>query len=589
MIAFALAVMLAFGMTACGDNTSSGTQSASSASAPGASPLIPDGPAPEINLITGEALAEGLAAGDRPVAVMVNNAQAALPQRGIGSADAVFEMVTEGGITRLLALYADKDTVPQVGPVRSARDQHLQCAMPLNSVIVHIGTSIYAENLLNQYQYSTINGMYLGSTSFVFDEARSAAGYANEHCWYTDAALIAAGMEKLGLSGTGASQALFDFVAHDAQPVVPAQGDAADVAFSFSDSGAVTLTYDAAAAKYLKTAYGAPQVDESTGAQLAFDNVLVLFTDIKLKNPDDPNNLVTDFAMSSGTGYYCYGGKFRAVTWEKGNPEDPLRLKDENGAALQVNVGKSYVAIVGKDREGTLLFGGVSPTGVIGGEGASSDAQSGAAADKVVYLTFDDGPSATTESVLDTLKAEGVPATFFVMAADNNEEYLPLLERTVQEGHLIALHTCSHDYKSIYKSPDAYWDDLQKLREKLLPYVPADHEIKWLRFPGGSTNTVSHRYGGSDIMKKLKADAESRGFTYVDWNVCAEDSLGGHPSASTIYNNIIREVGDKNTCVVLMHDTNATKNTAAALPDVIRWFKNAGYRFDTVDHLEKKI
>ena len=380
MIAFALAVMLAFGMTACGDNTSSGTQSASSASAPGASPLIPDGPAPEINLITGEALAEGLAAGDRPVAVMVNNAQAALPQRGIGSADAVFEMVTEGGITRLLALYADKDTVPQVGPVRSARDQHLQCAMPLNSVIVHIGTSIYAENLLNQYQYSTINGMYLGSTSFVFDEARSAAGYANEHCWYTDAALIAAGMEKLGLSGTGASQALFDFVAHDAQPVVPAQGDAADVAFSFSDSGAVTLTYDAAAAKYLKTAYGAPQVDESTGAQLAFDNVLVLFTDIKLKNPDDPNNLVTDFAMSSGTGYYCYGGKFRAVTWEKGNPEDPLRLKDENGAALQVNVGKSYVAIVGKDREGTLLFGGVSPTGVIGGEGASSDAQSGAAA-----------------------------------------------------------------------------------------------------------------------------------------------------------------------------------------------------------------
>lgn len=89
----------------------------------------------------------------------------------------------------------------------------------------------------------------------------------------------------------------------------------------------------------------------------------------------------------------------------------------------------------------------------------STDAQSGAAADKVVYLTFDDGPSATTESVLDTLKAEGVPATFFVMAADNNEEYLPLLQRTVQEGHLIALHTCSHDYKSIYKSPDAYWDD----------------------------------------------------------------------------------------------------------------------------------
>lgn len=215
----------------------------------------------------------------------------------------------------------------------------------------------------------------------------------------------------------------------------------------------------------------------------------------------------------------------------------------------------------------------------------STDAQSSADADKVVYLTFDDGPSATTESVLDTLKAEGVPATFFVMAADNNEEYLPLLERTVQEGHLIALHTCSHDYKSIYKSPDAYWDDLQKLREKLLPYVPADHEIKWLRFPGGSTNTVSRKYGGSSIMKELKAQAETYGFRYVDWNVCANDAVGGRHSPSEIYKNVVEEAAGHNTCVVLMHDTK--KETVQALGDIIRWFKNAGYRFDTVDHMPK--
>ena len=207
------------------------------------------------------------------------------------------------------------------------------------------------------------------------------------------------------------------------------------------------------------------------------------------------------------------------------------------------------------------------------------------AEDKVVYLTFDDGPSKTTESVLDVLKAEGVPATFFVMAAENNEKYLPLLERTAAEGHLIALHTCTHEYKEIYQSAAAYWDDLAALREKLLPYVPAEQEIKWIRFPGGSSNTVSHRYGGSGIMKQLIAEADERGLTYIDWNVSAEDAVGGHPSAGTIYNNIIHGVDGRNTCIVLMHDTNATKNTAAALPDVIRWFKNAGYRFDTVDHL----
>lgn len=212
----------------------------------------------------------------------------------------------------------------------------------------------------------------------------------------------------------------------------------------------------------------------------------------------------------------------------------------------------------------------------------STDAQSGAAADKVVYLTFDDGPSATTESVLDTLKAEGVPATFFVMAADNNEEYLPLLQRTVQEGHLIALHTCSHDYKSIYKSPDAYWDDLQKLREKLLPYVPADHEIKWLRFPGGSTNTVSRRYGGKGLMQQLKTEVEQRGWQWVDWNVCAEDAVGGHPSADTIYRNVVRETGEQTHCVVLMHDSATTRTTAEALPDIIQWYTDNGYTFLTV-------
>ena len=93
----------------------------------------------------------------------------------------------------------------------------------------------------------------------------------------------------------------------------------------------------------------------------------------------------------------------------------------------------------------------------------------------------------------------------------------------------------------------------------------------------------------TSIMKDLKAQATEKGYHYVDWNVCADDAIGGHPSAEKIYNNVIRDVGDKHRCIVLMHDTKATQNTAAALPDIIRWFKNAGYRFDTVDHLEREI
>lgn len=189
---------------------------------------------------------------------------------------------------------------------------------------------------------------------------------------------------------------------------------------------------------------------------------------------------------------------------------------------------------------------------------------------------------------MDVLKEKGVPATFFVIAAPNNEENMPTIQRAVEEGHQIALHSCSHEYKKIYSSPAAYWADIKQLREKISPYVDVE-SIHWLRFPGGSTNTVSHRYGGSGIMKSLKAEAEEKGYHYVDWNVCAEDAVGGHPSADTIYNNVIREAKGHDTCVVLMHDTKATKTTAEALPQIIDWFTEQGYRFCKIDELDKQI
>lgn len=205
--------------------------------------------------------------------------------------------------------------------------------------------------------------------------------------------------------------------------------------------------------------------------------------------------------------------------------------------------------------------------------------------EKRVYLTFDDGPSPTTEKVLDVLKEKGVPATFFVITAPNNMEYLPILQRTVAEGHQIALHSCSHEYGEIYRSPAAFWADIQALKTNLKPYVPDADSLCWIRFPGGSTNTVSHRHGGPHIMKSLKAQAKEKGYHYVDWNVCAEDAVGDHPSAETIFENVTGQVGQKTSCVVLMHDTKVTGTTAQALPDIIDWFRENGFQFCTVDQL----
>ena len=200
--------------------------------------------------------------------------------------------------------------------------------------------------------------------------------------------------------------------------------------------------------------------------------------------------------------------------------------------------------------------------------------------DKWVCLPFDDGPSKTIPYVLASLDAAGVHGTFFVVATGYNEKYLPLLTQAAAAGHQIALHSASHEYSDIYRSSAAYWKDIALLKQRIAPYVDAE-SIRYLRFPGGSTNTVSRRYGGRGVMAELKQQCAEKGYAYVDWNVCAEDAVGGKPSAGTIYRNVVRETGEQTQCIVLMHDSATTRTTAEALPDSIRWYADNGYTFLT--------
>lgn len=215
---------------------------------------------------------------------------------------------------------------------------------------------------------------------------------------------------------------------------------------------------------------------------------------------------------------------------------------------------------------------------------ASSLPQEEPVPEKWVCLTFDDGPSKTTPAVPDALNAAGVKATFFVVATGYNEKYLPLIADAAAAGHQIALHSASHEYSDIYQSADAYWQDIELLKERISPYVNTA-SLHYLRFPGGSTNTVSHKYGGSGIMKRLKAQAEERGLHWIDWNVCAEDATASHPNAAQILRNIRRDADGRDTCVVLLHDTKATGQTVKALPDIIAWFREQGYTFCTVSQM----
>ena len=204
--------------------------------------------------------------------------------------------------------------------------------------------------------------------------------------------------------------------------------------------------------------------------------------------------------------------------------------------------------------------------------------------EKWVCLTFDDGPSKTTPAVLDALNAAGVKATFFVVATGYNEKYLPLIADAAAAGHQIALHSASHEYSGIYQSADAYWQDIELLKERISPYVNTA-SLHYLRFPGGSTNTVSRRYGGRGVMAELKQQCAEKGYAYVDWNVCAEDAVGGKPSAGTIYRNVVRETDKQTQCIVLMHDSATTRTTAEALPDIIQWYRDQGFTFCRVEQV----
>ena len=222
-----------------------------------------------------------------------------------------------------------------------------------------------------------------------------------------------------------------------------------------------------------------------------------------------------------------------------------------------------------------------SPAATAFAEAGSGSATEEPLPEKWVCLTFDDGPSKTTPDVLAALNTAGVHGTFFVVATGYNEKYLPLLTQAAAAGHQIALHSASHEYSDIYGSSEAYWADIALLKERIAPYVDAE-SIRYLRFPGGSTNTVSRRYGGRELMKQLKSEVEQKGWQWVDWNVCAEDAVGGHPSADAIYRNVVRETGQQTNCIVLMHDSASTRTTAEALPDIIQWYADNGYTFLTV-------
>lgn len=202
-----------------------------------------------------------------------------------------------------------------------------------------------------------------------------------------------------------------------------------------------------------------------------------------------------------------------------------------------------------------------------------------------IYLTFDDGPSMdVTPEILDILKANDVKATFFIL--NYGEKSIPILERMVREGHTIGIHGYSHDYEEIYASEDAFMDNIQKLHDKLMGDIGYDAKI--IRFPGGSSNTVSEKYK-KGIMTKLTKRLEKEGWKYLDWNVSTGDAEGKNIPSSKLVKAVKKELKPDQANVVLLHDTSSKQSSVDALQDIIDFGIENGYTFCPVTEDTKMV
>ena len=191
---------------------------------------------------------------------------------------------------------------------------------------------------------------------------------------------------------------------------------------------------------------------------------------------------------------------------------------------------------------------------------------------KVIYLTFDDGPSSHTGKLLDILKKYNAKATFFVV----NTGYIDMITRAANEGHTVAIHTATHRFEKLYASDAAYYADLQKMQDIIK--AKTGQTAMLLRFPGGSSNTISKNYSRG-IMTRLTKSVQEKGFKYFDWNVDSMDA-GGARNSTEVYLNVVRGIGNKTASVVLQHDTHGF--SVNAVEQILLWGISNGYRFEAL-------
>ncbi|MCT8138150.1 DUF2730 family protein [Anaerobacillus sp. CMMVII] len=197
---------------------------------------------------------------------------------------------------------------------------------------------------------------------------------------------------------------------------------------------------------------------------------------------------------------------------------------------------------------------------------------------KKVFLTFDDGPSPLTKDILAILNKKNVQATFFTIGT-MMEQYPEIVKQTYENGHMVLPHSYSHNY-SIYSTFDMFYKDLAKV-ETVYEDILGFKSPTIFRFPGGSSNPSSIKFGGKQFMPSLTSDLRARGYTYIDWNVISGDATKISKKPNKMLEQVIKGSQNNNFIVALFHDIAPNKATAQLLPEIIDYYQKQDYTFRT--------
>lgn len=350
-----LAGLLMLPLASCGkkdsgEASSGQTGSVSRSEEPAISVIAPvDEPEhPYIHPLTGAGLDEDVSA-RRPYAVMFNNLRKALPQIGVPKADVIYEIVAEGGITRMMAVFQELEGVGDMGSIRSARDYYVSIAKGHDAIYIHAGGSPQAYQAFNDLKMSNIdfvNGPY-GNMCWRDSERRKTAGL--EHSLLTSSEKILEQLPKKFAQEHDESYA----VGWTFDEEVPAGGQAAErltVPFSTYKTG--HFTYDAEENCYLIEQHidkqDVPYVDGGTGEAVAVRNVLVLYTDVSRVKGDDKGRMAVR-TTGKGEGLLLRDGQLYEISWERDSEKVCFSFLDSSGKPFPLAVGSSYVNIVSSD------------------------------------------------------------------------------------------------------------------------------------------------------------------------------------------------------------------------------------------------